>query len=217
MTANQKFAQIILVSETTDQAGYSKNETHIETYLKKASEGFPGNVFQFFLQPGPAPHLTGGDLQRSDHPTHHHFFHSPEVTLLSLLLLKFLGKKGETPQQPFLHGPRCCGRLRIWALAPAMPPNGADGRGCPLSPPGRPIELRTRGRWASLSPLRSGCLQARWSPVRRHPDGSHECRRHPEWGPPVPDQPPTLPNPTSPSPDLGSLKSKDVTRQKVGF
>lgn len=112
MTANQKFAQIILVSETTDRAGYSKNETHVETYSKKASEGFPGNVFQLLLQPGPAPHLTRGDLQRSDHPTYHHFFHSPEVTLLSLLLLKFLGKKGETPQQPSLHGPEVLWRAK---------------------------------------------------------------------------------------------------------
>lgn len=129
-------------------------------------------------------------------------------------------RREKHPNNPPCMGPRCCGRLRIWALAPAVPPNGADGRGCPLSPPGRPsapLELRTRGRWASPSPLHSGCLQARWAPVRRHPDGGHECRRHPEWGPPVPDQLPTLPTPTSPSPDLGSLKSRDVSRQKVGL
>ena len=57
VTSNQKFAQIILVSETTDGADCHKNET----YSKGAREGSSGNVSRLLPQHGPDPRPTRGN------------------------------------------------------------------------------------------------------------------------------------------------------------
>lgn len=103
-----------------------------------------------------------------------------------------------------------------------MPPNGGEGKGCPLrdtDPPGgpsAPLEPRTSSRWAFPFPWCSGSLQARRAPVRRHPDGGQEFRRHPEWGAPVLDQPPwaSSPHPHTPKSRAGLLKIQGYDKAK---
>ena len=106
--------------------GYSKREMHIETYSKKTREGFLGNVFQLLLQPGPAPHLTRGNIQRSDHPIDHHLFHNPGITLLPFCSLSAWPRREKHPINSPCMGPRC------WVPVPAMLSNGGEGKGCPL-------------------------------------------------------------------------------------
>lgn len=61
VTSNQKFAQIILVSETTEGVDCHKNESHTETYSKAAHEGSSGNVSRLLPQHSPDPCLTRGN------------------------------------------------------------------------------------------------------------------------------------------------------------
>lgn len=132
----------MLVSETADRVGCGKNEAHVETHSKMASEGFSEESSRSPARLAICP--TRGNTQEGT---------TQWDATLPLPAPWWLAMKEETPQ-PSLHGvkgQRLNSGLQVW---PCLLMQGKE------RPPtwgqkaaSVPAELRTSGRWAS--PLHS--------------------------------------------------------------